>query len=97
MDKRFTFEELQAIVATLRSEHGCPWDKAQTHESIKPTTLEEAYEVNQAVSYAVSVAGPDDVVVVAGRGHQNYQMINGKVVPFPSDEELLLSACRGDE
>ena len=52
---------------------------------------------SQAVSYAVSVAGPDDVVVVAGRGHQNYQMINGKVVPFPSDEELLLSACRGDE
>ena len=50
MDKKFNFQELQAIVATLRGENGCPWDKAQTHESLKLYTLEEAYEVNQAVT-----------------------------------------------
>ena len=50
MDKKFNFQELQAIVATLRGENGCPWDKSQTHESLKLYTLEEAYEVNQAVS-----------------------------------------------
>ena len=49
MDKKFNFQELQAIVATLRGENGCPWDKSQTHESLKLYTLEEAYEVNQAV------------------------------------------------
>lgn len=27
MDKKFNFQELQAIVATLRGENGCPWDK----------------------------------------------------------------------
>ena len=50
MDKQFNFQELHAIVAALRGENGCPWDKAQTHESLKGNTVEEAYEVNQAVS-----------------------------------------------
>ena len=50
MDKQFNFQEFQAIVATLRSEHGCPWDRAQTHESLKENTIEEAYEVNQAIN-----------------------------------------------
>lgn len=49
MEKRFNFQELQAIIATLRSEHGCPWDRAQTHESMKGNTIEEAYEVVQAI------------------------------------------------
>ena len=30
MDRQFTFEELHAVVAALRGENGCPWDKAQT-------------------------------------------------------------------
>ena len=38
-------EQLQDIVRTLRSEHGCPWDRKQTHESIKPGCIEEAVEV----------------------------------------------------
>ena len=38
-------EQLQNIVRTLRSEHGCPWDREQTHESIKPGCIEEAVEV----------------------------------------------------
>lgn len=49
MDRQFNFQELHAIVATLRSPQGCPWDRVQTHESLKETTIEEAYEVNQAV------------------------------------------------
>ncbi len=31
-------------MATLRSRHGCPWDRRQTHESLKPFLLEETYE-----------------------------------------------------
>jgi len=49
MENNFTFQELHAIVAALRSEHGCPWDRAQTHATLKENTIEEAYEVNQAV------------------------------------------------
>lgn len=61
MDKPFTFEELHAIVAALRGEHGCPWDKAQTHESMKGNTIEEAYEVNQAVSDLSETGNPDNL------------------------------------
>lgn len=38
-------EQLQDIVRTLRSSDGCPWDRQQTHESIKPSCIEEAVEV----------------------------------------------------
>ena len=61
MDKQFTFEELHAIIATLRSEQGCPWDRAQTHESLKSTTLEEAYEVIQAVTDLTETNNPSNL------------------------------------
>ncbi|SEG29845.1 tetrapyrrole methylase family protein / MazG family protein [Eubacterium ruminantium] len=38
-------EKLKEIVQKLRSENGCPWDKVQTHESLKATCVEEAAEV----------------------------------------------------
>ncbi|SEF57245.1 tetrapyrrole methylase family protein / MazG family protein [Eubacterium ruminantium] len=38
-------EKLKDIVKKLRSEDGCPWDKIQTHESLKATCVEEAAEV----------------------------------------------------
>jgi tetrapyrrole methylase family protein/MazG family protein len=47
--ERITLEDLVALMATLRSENGCPWDKKQTKTSIKPYIIEEAYEVVEAV------------------------------------------------
>jgi len=41
--------ELVKIMAALRSEHGCPWDKQQTRYSLKPFIIEEAYEVLEAI------------------------------------------------
>lgn len=38
-------EQLQAVVARLRAKDGCAWDRAQTHESLKPECMEEAAEV----------------------------------------------------
>ena len=43
------FEKLCEIVARLRAPDGCPWDREQTHESLLPGLLEEAYEVVGAV------------------------------------------------
>lgn len=40
---------LERIVARLRAPDGCPWDRKQTHASIKPYLIEEAYEVLQAL------------------------------------------------
>ena len=43
------FRDLVEVVARLRSPEGCPWDVEQTHESLKPFLLEEAYEVLEAL------------------------------------------------
>src|SRR5258708_7803805 len=43
------FEELVRIMHRLRSPGGCPWDGEQTHDSIKPYLIEEAYEVVEAI------------------------------------------------
>src|SRR5688572_17973901 len=37
------------LIARLRAPGGCPWDREQTHESLKPMTIEEAYEVLEAI------------------------------------------------
>lgn len=49
MKKRYTYEELLNIVAELRSEHGCPWDRKQTHESMIKCLREESEEVIAAI------------------------------------------------
>jgi MazG family protein len=48
-DTEQKFGELLDVMAQLRSENGCPWDKEQTHASLKPCLLEETYELLEAV------------------------------------------------
>ena len=43
------FVELVGLIARLRAPGGCPWDREQTHASLKPMLLEEAYEVIEAI------------------------------------------------
>ncbi len=43
------FAELTGIVSKLRAPNGCPWDREQTHESLKPFIVEESYEVIDAI------------------------------------------------
>lgn len=42
-------ESVFRVVEVLRSENGCPWDREQTHESLKPYLIEETYEVLDAI------------------------------------------------
>src|SRR4051812_7619552 len=44
-----SFDRLLEIMATLRSPDGCPWDREQTIDSLKPFVLEETYEVLDAI------------------------------------------------
>ncbi len=46
------FSTLVEIIALLRSPGGCPWDRKQTHESLRKNLLEEAYEVLEAMDEA---------------------------------------------
>lgn len=47
----YTFEDLLHITEELRSEHGCPWDKEQTYESLKECLANESQEVFEAVDH----------------------------------------------
>ncbi|MCP1312286.1 nucleoside triphosphate pyrophosphohydrolase [Paenibacillus tyrfis] len=44
-----TFTRLHEIVAILRSPEGCPWDREQTHQSLRKNLIEEAYEVLETI------------------------------------------------
>ena len=48
----YNVEDLRQIVALLRAPGGCPWDGAQTHESLRRNFIEEAYEVAEAIDEA---------------------------------------------
>lgn len=52
------FKTLCETIATLRGPNGCPWDREQTLETIKPYTLEETYELLEAID-----SGDDDAIV----------------------------------
>jgi len=46
------FDQLVRLLEKLRSPDGCPWDREQTHDSLKPNLLEETYEVLEAIDHA---------------------------------------------
>ena len=50
-----SFDKLVGIMKRLHDPGGCPWDREQTHESLKPYLLEETYEVLEAID-----TGPDE-------------------------------------
>ncbi len=47
--ENFDYSHLQEVMTLLRSPEGCPWDKEQTHESLKQYLIEETYEVLEAI------------------------------------------------
>ena len=47
--EHYDVADLVRIMEVLRSPDGCPWDREQTHQSIRRDMLEEAYEVAEAI------------------------------------------------
>ena len=47
---KYDVSDLLEIMKILRSPEGCPWDREQTHESIKKSLIEETYEVVEAIN-----------------------------------------------
>ena len=47
---RYNIDDLISIVSVLRAPGGCPWDRGQTHQSIKKNFIEETYEVVEAIN-----------------------------------------------
>lgn len=48
-EKKYALDDLVQVIRILRGENGCPWDRVQTHESIRMDMLEEAYEAADAI------------------------------------------------
>src|SRR5699024_4101470 len=47
---RHDFTSFRNVISTLRGENGCPWDKKQTHESLRQYEIEEVYELIEAIN-----------------------------------------------
>lgn len=54
-------EDLQKVVAALRAPDGCPWDRKQTHESLKPCCIEEAAEVISGINILEATGNADNL------------------------------------
>lgn len=63
------FEELKKIMHRLRGPNGCPWDREQTHESLRPYLIEEAYEVLEVID------GADDLKLAEELGDLLLQIV----------------------
>jgi MazG family protein len=68
-DPGAAFARFVALIARLRAPGGCPWDREQTHHSLKPMTIEEAYEVLEAIDDA------DDAELAAELGDLLLQVV----------------------
>ena len=55
------FEEFEQVIARLRAPDGCPWDRAQTHASLKRTCIEEAAEVICGINILERTGDPDNL------------------------------------
>lgn len=60
-DKKYTYTDLLEIIKTLRGENGCPWDRAQTHESLKPCMMEEAAELLASIRIYNQTGNPENM------------------------------------
>ena len=65
-DKKYTYEELLSIIETLRGENGCPWDKVQTHESLKSCMTEEAAELLASIRIYEQTGNPENMIEELG-------------------------------
>jgi len=55
------FQKLMDLMAALRAPNGCPWDRKQTHESLKPYLLEETYEVLETIDQQDRTKLPEEL------------------------------------
>ena len=56
-----SFDELKEVVRRLRAEDGCPWDREQTHQSLKPACIEEAAEVICGINVYEETGSPENL------------------------------------
>ncbi len=88
----FTFTDLLDIMTRLRGDNGCPWDRAQTHMSIRQNLIEEAYELAEAIDLN------DTNKIVEESGDVMLQAVLHSAIGFDMGEydmeEVVSTLCR---
>ena len=85
----YEVQDLVEIVRMLRSENGCPWDKVQTHQSIRADLIEEAYETADAIDNDSSVDMCEEL------GDLLLQVVFHSVIAEETDEFNLSKVADG--
>jgi len=65
-NKKYTYEEFLEIIKALRGENGCPWDRVQTHDSLKPCMMEEAAELLSSIRIFNRTGNPENMIEELG-------------------------------
>ncbi len=66
MNKTYTFDDFCAIIARLRAKDGCPWDREQTHASLRPCMMEEAAELVSSIRILEETNNPENMIEELG-------------------------------
>ena len=89
------FEELQSMIARLRALDGCPWDRKQTHFSLKAACIEEAAEVICGINILEDTGDPDNLIEELGdlllQVVMHAQIAEEKDIEGQSGSSLVLS------
>ena len=90
--KRFDYQDLLDLMRLLRAPGGCPWDRAQTHESIRANMIEEAYELVDAIDSQddSKICEETGDVLMQGAFHSVLGQERGAFTP----DDVLSDVCR---
>ena len=88
MRNKGEFDKLVEVMDRLRAEDGCPWDREQTHASLKPFLLEEAYEVLEAIDLQ------DDEELCSELGDLLLQVVFHAQIAREEDRFCAADVCR---
>lgn len=90
--EHYSFQDLMELVALLRSPEGCPWDREQTHESIRNNFVEEAFEVCEGIDRK------DDALLCEELGDVLLQVVFHTSIAFDENrfgmDEVVDGICR---
>ena len=96
LPEQYSFENFQNTVAILRGPHGCPWDKKQTHQSIRDDFLQEAYELLEGLDRGDKQMILEElgdvlfhVVLQAQMGIDNGEFTMGDVIRHVNDKIIF--------
>ena len=80
--ERYDFDDLVEIVTLLRAPGGCPWDREQTHKSIRSNFIEETYEAIEAIDNDENASDKDQKMLITLEVAYEYYLRGFEFLPI---------------